>query len=113
MPLLGILFVLAGCAPTQTIVKSFINTQKQVEFKASEYADPAKIVGDYALVYSPPHATNQNDLLAAFAPIIVQGIEAPKDERYARDSDEIGAPELSGAPGGYQISIRTGKPTLY
>jgi hypothetical protein len=102
------------------IAKSMVNTQKQVTYKSSDYADPAKIVGPNAIVYAPPAKRSRQSGpaapadLDAFAPIIVQGVEAPKDESYPRDSDEIGVPELkTAADGGYAVTINTQKPVLY
>jgi len=105
-----------GCAVSQSFAKSMVDTQKVVSYKAEDYADPVKIVGEHAIVYSPAaHSGRADDsLLAQFAPVIVQEIEAPNHVDYPKDSDEIGSPELAIAEGsGYRVNINTHAPVLY
>lgn len=106
--------IVSGCAMTEKVAKSMVNTQKVVTYKDADYADPVKIVGEHAVVYSPAADATSTGLLAAYAPIVVQELEGPKDEAYPRDSDEIGAPELTALAGqSYSVLINTKKPVLY
>jgi len=83
---------LSGCS--QMLAKTFVNTQPEVSIRAKEYADPLKIVGGHGEVYTPPATSGQSELLQRYAPVIVQGVEAPTDQTYAFDSDQLGQPEL-------------------
>lgn len=109
----GCLLLISGCAMTEKFAKSMVNTQKVVAYKDADYADPVKIVGEHAVVYSPANG-NVSGLLETYAPIVVQELEAPKDNSYPRDSDEIGSPELTALDGkSYSVRIDTQKPVLY
>ena len=111
-----LLVLLSGCAGTQAMMRPFIQTQPEVAFKAKDYKDPAKIVGGQAEVYklSQTVLDKDADLLAAYAPIIVQGVEGAANKSYEPDSDLIGQPLLKTvSTGGYAINIDTQSPTLF
>ncbi len=107
--------LLCGCAAKQALIKPFLNTQKEVSFKRSDYADPAKVVGGNAVVYSP--VVTGNNLPQGMldqAPLIIQGFQALDKKEYPADSDAIGKPEMkSTQDGGYTVGIDTEKPILY
>ena len=110
------LIFLSGCAGTQAMMRPFIKTQPEVTLKAKDYKDPAHIVGGDAKVFKPaPGAQNKDaDLLAEFAPIIVQGIEPEGKNSYELDSDLIGQPQLKVvSPDNFTVNIDTQKPTLF
>lgn len=109
----GACLLLAGCSVSEKFAKSMVNTQKVVAYKDADYADPVKIVGEHAVVYSP-QLRNAGGLLETYAPIVVQELTAPKENSYSRDSDKIGTPELN-ALGDmpYSVRIDTEKPALY
>lgn len=119
--LMFLLLLTSGCAlPTQRLAKLFVDTQKEVKFKDADYADPAKIVLGHAVVYVPRLPKNPDPLmkwLAFQAPIIVQGVQAPHDKPYPRESDEIGMPVLRRNPAGsedaYTVDIDVKRPAVF
>ena len=59
----AILFLLSGCAMTQKVAKTFIDTQKKVDYKLADYADPAKIVGESQPRQGPQNVRTFFDLI--------------------------------------------------
>jgi hypothetical protein len=106
-----------GCS----VIKWFANPQPRVEFRVDDYARPEAIVGEHALVYrpalddaaAPSTDGGEEALLLAYAPVIVQGVIAPDDDAYPRESDRLGAPELEEDGDGYRVLVDGSRPCLY
>ncbi len=103
---------LNGCS--QMLAKTFVNTQPEVSIRTKEYADPLKIVDGHGEVYTPPATSGQSELLQRYAPVIVQGVEAPTDRAYAFDSDQLGQPELiAQTDSTFSVSIDVNSPAVF
>jgi hypothetical protein len=112
---LVLLVVGTGCAVTQSFAKRMVNTQPKVALKTKDYESPAKIVGGSAERYVPALAAPvaNGDLLARYAPIIVQGVEAAGVATYPADSDRLGQVQLRPEGEGFAAVIDTQNPVLY
>jgi len=110
---LTLAFIAVGCGGT--FVRSFVNTQKEVDIKSDTYATPEKVVGGTAFVYMPPSGGASGpdaELLNTYAPILVQGLD-PK-AKYPEDSDQIGSPRIrKNETGGCSVRIEPDHPVLY
>lgn len=103
------------------MVKWFANPQPPVEISLEDYAHPERVVGPHAVVYrvTPSVSPDGDDgdvdrLLAAYAPVLVQGVLAADDRSYDPTSDRIGTPELSSTnDGSFRTEVDTSRPVVY
>ncbi len=113
-----ILCALVVASPGCFVIESFVSTQPRIDFDDRYFSQPAQLVDGHAVVYwlgyeevgtTPDEEAN---LLASHAPILIQGVLAPEDDDYRRDSDEIGTPLLHEGEEP-SVSIDTRKPAMY
>lgn len=116
--LFNILFLatpfLTGCAA----VKYTMKTQPDIYHTPQEYHDPSALLNSAALVYRPSEsqesASEEEQLLQQYAPIVVQGVQNNGKIAYSSDSDRIGHPFLiPQANGHYTVAFDCDRPVLY
>ena len=113
-----ILCALVVASPGCFLIESFVSTQPRVEFDDRYFSQPAALVDGHAVVYwlgreNIEGASDEDaNLLAVHAPVLIQGVLAPNDDDYERDSDEIGTPVLHMGPE-TTVSINTHAPAMY